>query len=118
MVVHPHRAFPHLSDDLVVTVALPLLRIMVSNTWTIRWKIKHTLNDETPSLDTVSWGTQNTSLNRWTVSQLPGTCPRVHGVTCNGTRYLSIRTHDELGTALDPNVVGDGDEDGVALKGK
>ena len=75
MVVHPHRAFPHLSDDLVVTVALPLLRIMVSNTWTIRWKIKHTLNDETPSLDTVSWGTQNISLNRWTVSQLPGTCP-------------------------------------------
>ena len=37
-------------------------------------------------------------------------------MTCNGTRYPFTRTHDELRTALDPNVVGDDDEDGVALK--
>ena len=34
-------------------------------------------------------------------------------MTCNGTRYLFI---DELRTPLDPSVVGDDDEDGVALK--
>jgi len=37
-------------------------------------------------------------------------------VTCNGTMCLLIRTYGELRTALDPNVVGDDDEDGVALK--
>jgi len=49
------------------------------------------------------------------VSQFPRTCPDLggRGVTCNGTRYLFI---DELRTPLDPSVVGDDDEDGVALK--
>jgi len=45
------------------------------------------------------------------------TCPeRGRGVTCDGTRCLFIRTHDELRTGSNPHVMGDDDEDGVALK--
>jgi len=39
-------------------------------------------------------------------------------MTCDETRCLFIRTHNELGTALNPRVMGEDDEDGVVLKRK